>query len=81
MVSCRCNHDLKFIATSGKDAKALVYYIIDYITKNTLYTLHMYSFLQVVVQKIESTFTESHSKEHLERSRQMLIRSLIPKVL
>jgi hypothetical protein len=81
MVSCRCNHDLKFIAASGKDAKALVYYIIDYIIKNTLYTSHMYSLLQVAVQKIESTFTESHSKEHLERSRQMLIRSLTPKVL
>jgi hypothetical protein len=36
----------------------------------------MYSLLQVVVQKIESTFTESHSKKHLKRSRQMLIRSL-----
>jgi hypothetical protein len=36
----------------------------------------MYSLLQVAVQKIESTFTELHSKEHLERSRQMLIRSL-----
>ena len=45
MVSCQCNIDLKFITTSGKDAKALVYYIIDYIIKNTLYTSHMYSFL------------------------------------
>jgi hypothetical protein len=49
MVSCRCNHDLKIIIASRKDAKALVYSIIDYITKNTLYTLHMYSLLQVVV--------------------------------
>ena len=52
MVYCRCNHELKFIATSGKDAiEALVYYITYYITKNTLYTSHMYSLLQVVVQK------------------------------
>jgi hypothetical protein len=36
----------------------------------------MYSLLQVVVQKIESMFTESNSKEHLEMSRQMLIHSL-----
>ena len=36
----------------------------------------MYSLLQVVVQKIESTFTKSHSKEQLERSRQMLVHSL-----
>jgi hypothetical protein len=36
----------------------------------------VYSLLQVVVQKNESTFTKSHSKEQLERSRQMLIRSL-----
>jgi hypothetical protein len=38
MVSCRCNHDLKFIAASGKDAKVLVYYITDYITK--IYFIH-----------------------------------------
>ena len=73
MVYYRCNHDLKFIVASSKDAKALVYYITNYITKNTIYTSHMYSLLQVAVQKIESTFTESQCTKHLERSRQLLI--------
>jgi hypothetical protein len=32
----RCNHDLKFIATFGKDSKSLIYYITKY-----LFTLHI----------------------------------------
>jgi len=43
----RCNHDLKFVATSGKDSKSLIYYI----TKTSIYISHMYSLLQIVVHK------------------------------
>ncbi len=47
----RCNHDLKFIATSGKDNKSLIYYITYYITKTFIYTSHMYFLLQIALQK------------------------------
>jgi hypothetical protein len=46
----RCNHDLKFITTSGKDNKSLIYYITYYITKTFIYISHMYYILQIVVQ-------------------------------
>jgi hypothetical protein len=32
-----CNHDMKFIATSSKDNKSLIYYILYYITKTFIY--------------------------------------------
>ncbi len=47
----RCNHDLKFVVTSGKDSKSLIYYITNYITKTSIYISHMYSLLQIVVHK------------------------------
>ncbi len=47
----RCNHNLKFIAISGEDSKSLIYYIIDYITKPSICTSHMYFLLQIALQK------------------------------
>ncbi len=43
MNACCCNHDLKFIVASGKGSKALIYYIMDYITKTINFTSNMYS--------------------------------------
>jgi hypothetical protein len=40
----KCNHDLKFITTTNKDNKSLIYYIIDYITKLSIYMMHIYFF-------------------------------------
>ncbi len=40
-LASRCNHNLKFIIAFGKYSKSLVYYIIDYITKTSIYTSHM----------------------------------------
>jgi hypothetical protein len=51
LLASRCNHDLKFIVVSNKDNKYLIYYIIDYIAKTSIYTMHMYSLLQIVVKK------------------------------
>jgi hypothetical protein len=45
----KCNHDMKFIITLGKDSKFLIYYITDYITKTSIYIMHMYSFLQIKI--------------------------------
>ena len=68
MVYCQYSHDLKFIGACDKDAKALVYFITNYITKSTIYTSHMYLLLQIAVRKIESTYFESFFAEHLARS-------------
>jgi hypothetical protein len=63
----RCNHDLKFIVTFGKDNKSLIYYIIYYITKKSIYTSHMY-FLQIIVQTtkiINSNYNSIYKSWHL----------------
>jgi hypothetical protein len=41
----KCNHDLKFIVAFNKDNKSLIYYIIDYLTKTSIYITHMYFLL------------------------------------
>jgi hypothetical protein len=51
LLASKCNHDLKFIVALGKYSKYLIYYIINYITNTSIYTTHMYSFLQIVIQK------------------------------
>jgi hypothetical protein len=50
LLASKCNHDLKFIAAFGKDSKTLIYYIIDYITKTSIYTTHMYFLLQIAIK-------------------------------
>jgi hypothetical protein len=49
---------------------------ICYETKSTLYTSKMYSILQVVVKKIETTYTNSTVNDYVNRSRRVLIQSL-----
>ncbi|KAI0350378.1 hypothetical protein OH77DRAFT_1384853, partial [Trametes cingulata] len=46
----RCNMDIKFIGT-GEDAKAVIYYITDYITKSQLKTHVAYAALALGVKK------------------------------
>ncbi|KAF8064259.1 hypothetical protein FPV67DRAFT_1401280, partial [Lyophyllum atratum] len=48
----RCNMDIKFIG-SGASAKAVMYYITDYITKSELKTHVAYAALELVVKKLE----------------------------
>ncbi len=52
LLTSKCNHDLKFIAALGKDNKFLIYYIINNITKTSIYITYMYSFLQITVHTI-----------------------------
>ncbi|KAF9516211.1 hypothetical protein BS47DRAFT_1272692, partial [Hydnum rufescens UP504] len=47
-----CNMDIKFIG-SGKSAKAILYYITDYITKSQLKTHVAYAALQAAVKKLQ----------------------------
>jgi hypothetical protein len=48
----RCNMDIQFIG-SGESAKAMIYYITDYITKSQLKSHVAYAALQVAVRKCE----------------------------
>lgn len=48
----KCNIDLKFIG-SGEGAKALIYYITDYITKTSLPTHVAFAALQLVIDKVK----------------------------
>ncbi|KZS89905.1 hypothetical protein SISNIDRAFT_398553, partial [Sistotremastrum niveocremeum HHB9708] len=47
----RCNMDIKFIA-SGRDAKAIMYYITDYVTKSPLSTHASYVALETAVKHL-----------------------------
>jgi hypothetical protein len=47
-----CNMDIKFIESSAS-AKAILYYITDYITKSQLKTHVAYAALQAAVKKME----------------------------
>jgi hypothetical protein len=53
MRAVRCNMDIKFIG-SGVSAKAILYYITDYITKPQLKMHASYATLQSAVRKLES---------------------------
>ncbi|KAJ7839679.1 hypothetical protein B0H14DRAFT_2313180, partial [Mycena olivaceomarginata] len=48
----RCNMDIKFIG-SGPTAKAVLYYITDYITKSQLQAHVAYAALELAVNKLE----------------------------
>jgi hypothetical protein len=49
--SVRCNMDIKFIG-SGPSAKAILYYITDYISKTQLKTHVAYAALELAIQKL-----------------------------
>ena len=53
----RCNMDIKFIG-SGSAAKAILYYITDYITKSQLKTHVVYAALNLAVQRLEEVEIE-----------------------
>ncbi|KAJ3538306.1 hypothetical protein NM688_g6538 [Phlebia brevispora] len=58
----RCNMDIKFIA-SGEAAKAVVYYITDYITKSELKTHVAYAALELAVRKLAAVSADESDEE------------------
>ncbi|CAF1559154.1 unnamed protein product, partial [Adineta ricciae] len=68
--ACRCNMDIKFI-WSGTDAKALVYYCTDYITKTNLSFHDTFSLMQKAVQPNDNNnITESS----VDKARKLVLR-------
>ncbi|CAF2657408.1 unnamed protein product [Rotaria sp. Silwood2] len=73
IATCRSNMDIKFI-WSGSDAKALVYYITDYVTKMSL---SFHDTLALVQKSITSFNNSSHQMDNdsaIEKSRKLVLR-------
>lgn len=63
---CHYNHDLKFIVVYGKDSKALIYYITNYITYGFI-NQHWNS------KNWKKTYYKSNSKDHLQKNHCLII--------
>jgi hypothetical protein len=70
MCGCRCNMDIKFI-WSGTDAKALVYYCTDYITKTNL-SFHDTSSL--VQKAVAPNDNNSVTENAVDKARKLVLR-------
>ena len=72
--ACRSNMDIKFIY-SGSDAKALVYYITDYVTKTNLSFHDTFSLVLKAVKSMEkSPLGGADSMSAEEKSRRLVLR-------
>ncbi|CAF4251337.1 unnamed protein product [Rotaria socialis] len=71
--ACRSNMDIKFIWT-GNDAKALVYYITDYVTKSSLAFYDMFALAQKGIKSIEQQQPVSENENAIEKSRKLVLR-------
>ena len=69
--ACRSNMDIKFI-WSGGDAKALVYYITDYVTKTSLSFHDTLSLVQNSITSLSNAPNQSDSA--IEKSRKLVLR-------
>jgi hypothetical protein len=67
---CRCNMDIKFI-WSGTDAKALVYYCTDYITKTNLSFHDTYSLVQKAIEPNNNNVITENS---VDKARMLVLR-------
>jgi len=74
ITACRSNMDIKYIF-SGSDAKALVYYITDYVTKSSLSFHDTFSLVLKAVQSLEKhQIHSSHNLSAEEKSRKLILR-------
>ena len=71
--ACRSNMDIKFI-WSGNDAKALVYYITDYVTKSTLAFYDMFALAQQGIKSIEHERISNSTDNIVDKSRKLVLR-------
>ena len=73
MSACRSNMDIKFI-WSGNDAKALVYYITDYVTKSSLAFHDMFALTQQGIKSMEEQRGFNDNENVVEKSRRLVLR-------
>ena len=73
MAACRSNMDIKFI-WSGSDAKALVYYITDYVTKMSLSFHDTFSLVQKSITSLTNLRNQADNETAIENSRKLVLR-------
>ena len=73
IAACRSNMDIKFIWT-GNDAKALVYYITDYVTKMSLSFYDIFSLVQKSITSIMNSAHVVDKESAIEKSRELVLR-------
>ena len=73
IAACRSNMDIKFI-WSGNDAKALVYYITDYVTKMSLSFHDTYALVQKSIASIMNSSNQTNNENAIEKSRKLVLR-------
>ena len=73
IAACRSNMDIKFI-WSGSDAKALVYYITDYVTKMSLSFHDTFSLVQQSITSLKNLWHETDKESAIEKSRKLVLR-------
>jgi hypothetical protein len=73
IAACRSNMDIKFI-WSGNDAKALVYYITDYVTKMSLSFHDTYALVQKSIASIMTPSNQTNNENAIEKSRKLVLR-------
>ena len=65
MAACHFSMDIKFI-WSGNDAKALVYYITDYVTKMSLSFYDTFSFVQKSITSLTNLRNQADNETAIE---------------
>ncbi|CAF3246871.1 unnamed protein product [Rotaria sp. Silwood2] len=73
ITACRSNMDIKFI-WSGSDAKALVYYITDYVTQMSLSFHDTFDFVQKSITSIMNSSHQTDKENAIEKSRKLVLR-------
>ncbi|CAF1571106.1 unnamed protein product, partial [Rotaria sordida] len=73
IVACRSNMDIKFI-WGGSDAKALVYYITDYVTKMSLSFHDTFALVQKSITSFKNLLDHTDRESAIERSRKLVLR-------
>lgn len=73
IAACRSNMDIKFI-WSGSDAKALVYYITDYVTKMSLSFHDTLVLVQKSITALNTSSFDSNKENAIEKSRKLVLR-------
>ena len=73
IAACRSNMDIKFI-WSGNNAKTLVYYITDYVTKSALAFHDMFALAQQRIMSAEQQRVTNDMNNAFEKSRKFVLR-------
>jgi hypothetical protein len=73
IAACRSNMDIKFIWT-GSDAKALVYYITDYVTKMSLSFHDTFALVQKSITSVNNSSHQTDKESAIEKSRKLVLR-------